>query len=159
MVKNQVIYLIFLLLIILYSYYPNKIYNQKKKTKILRKIDETNNTNINITTYGGKANYIKDNQTIVSIDLGDCEWILKMVYNILIEEALIIHINKITPEVEYEVYYKSKQLNMSYCEDIIIEIIYPTSINTGNKINISLSMNVDIINKINNLIKNEKNEI
>ena len=154
MVKNKEIYLILVLLIILYLFYPNKIYEEKDKTKIKRKIEETNDTIITITTSDCLANFTKDNLTY-TINLGKCEMRLKMIYNISINEALTIYINKITPEIEYEVYYNSKQLNMSYCKDIIIPIIYPTSINT---LNISLSKNVDIINTINNLLKNEKNE-
>ena len=81
-----------------------------------------------------------DNPNISSIILGDCETELKNHYKIPENESLLIYkIDKfiegsLISTVEYEVYnFKTKELlNLSYCSDTKINILYPVNIEEDN---------------------------
>ena len=85
-----------------------------------------------ITTTTNQNNSQSNN--ISTIKLGECENILKDVYNISKDEPLLIF--KIDAKVEgftvveYEVYHPitKKQLNLTYCQNTSIEIQVPVSI-------------------------------
>ena len=78
-----------------------------------------------------------DYENISTINLGECENILKREYHIDKNKTLIIFkvdlfINSSTiPVVIYEVFHPEtkEKLNLTYCEGIKIEIIYPVDIN------------------------------
>ena len=79
----------------------------------------------------------KDYENISTINLGECENILKREYHIDKNKALIIFkvdllINSSTiPVVIYEVFHPEtkEKLNLTYCKGIKIDIIYPVNIN------------------------------
>ena len=91
-----------------------------------------------ITTSDNQKN--NTNKNISTIDLGDCEKILKKEYNI--SESLPLLILKIDyyspdstiPIIGYEIYHPiSKiQLDLHYCEDILIKLNIPVSIDENN---------------------------
>ena len=74
-----------------------------------------------------------------TIDLLDCEKLLKDAYNISYNESLFIKIVEVKqegmliPKIEYDVYYKLNgvnltKLNLSYCYDVKIDIFIPVNI-------------------------------
>ena len=73
---------------------------------------------------------------ISTIHLGECENILKNQYNITQSDTLIIFkidvLNQTSiPVVLYQVYHAitKERLNLSYCNDIVINVSYPVNIN------------------------------
>ena len=97
-------------------------------------IETKNGVFYQMTTSDNQKN--NSNKNISTINLGDCEKILKKEYNI--DENLPLIIFKIDffspdtliPIIGYEIYHpinKSK-LNLSYCEDILIKLNIPVSI-------------------------------
>lgn len=71
-----------------------------------------------------------------SLNLGECEEILKKQYNITEEENLIIAIfdysssNRVTNQIEYLIYdISGKPLNLSFCNEVTIEVFYPIKSN------------------------------
>ena len=91
-----------------------------------------------ITTSENQKN--NNNSNISTIDLGDCEERLKDIYNINKSLPLIIFkIDYISPDtlipiIGYEIYHPITylRLNLSYCEDILIKLNIPVSINENN---------------------------
>ena len=89
----------------------------------------------------------KNKGNMTTIDLKECEIILKDVYNISYNETLfikkieVIQEEMMIPKIEFEVYYKLNRtnlikLNLSYCTNIKIDIFIP----------IKLEGNLDIFN-------------
>ena len=89
----------------------------------------------------------KNNGNMTTIDLKECEIILKDVYNISYNETLFIKKIEVMqeemmiPKIEFEVYYKLNRtnlikLNLSYCTNSKIDIFIP----------IKLEGNLDIFN-------------
>ena len=128
------------------------------KFELIRKINESlisriNNTRIDngneeiyeidniILTFSTSLNQKKNyNTKRTSIDLGECENLLKNYYNI--SENSFLYIIKLDifeegmkiPKVEYEIYYplnnsNLSKLNLSLCKDTKIEISIPVKIN------------------------------
>ena len=111
--------------------------NITKNNKDFIQKDEENTT-FQITTTDNQKNY--KNNNISRINFGTCEDKLKKIYNI--NETLPLIIFKIDyyssdlliPIIGYEVYHpinKSK-LDLSYCEDILVELNIPVSIDENN---------------------------
>ena len=108
------------------------------------------------TTYSQKIN-VKKNQT--TIDLGECENLLKTHYNIPSNDSLYIIKLDISeegmkiPKIEYEVYYPLYndnliKLDLSICQYSLVTISIPVSINDDiNKYNISSDYYNDICSK------------
>ena len=131
-----------------------ELINQKIENMIndfnLSEIENGNNKEIreeNIlieltSTKNEKDNEI-NNKNKVTIDIGQCENILKDIYNISYNDSLYI-IKLIAeeegmkiPKVEYEVYYllhnqSLSKLNLEPCKDANIEISIPVSIDDDN---------------------------
>ena len=90
---------------------------------------------IQITTSENQKN--NNNTNISTIDLGDCEDKLKEVYEINKTLPLIIFkIDYISPDtlipiIGYEIYHplNNSRLDLTYCEDILIKLNIPVSIN------------------------------
>ena len=98
--------------------------NDKENNIIYQFISSDNNNNKN------KANNIS------SIDLGECETILKQKYNISNISLLILKSdafidNSLIQVVQYEVYHplNKTKLDLNYCSDTKIDIKIPVSIN------------------------------
>ena len=82
-----------------------------------------------------------ENKKMITINLGECENILKDVYNISKNDSLYIlqifskEEEMKTPKIEYEVYYplynnnNLTKLNLSLCKGTKIEISIPVKIN------------------------------
>ena len=140
------------------------INNQAEKSKnkifdvILEKIDDLfiNNYNIskikngkddifqyeNMTVTLTTTKNQKDNEkngNVSSIDLGECETILKEAYNISNNETLymkkieVYQEGMLIPKIEYDVYSKLNgtnlmKLNLSYCNNVTIDISVPIPI-------------------------------
>ena len=97
-------------------------------------ITKEDNVQYQMTTSDNQKN--NSNKNISSIDLGDCEIRLKNIYGINQSLPLIIFKidyfspDSLIPIIGYEIYHplnKSK-LNLSYCEDILIKLNIPVSI-------------------------------
>ena len=95
-----------------------------------------NNKNIKYRITSTKNQKEKIYDDISTIDLGECENILRKKYNINTNISLIIfkvdyliNISQI-PFVSYEVYnpYTKEKLNLSYCKNVI-NVAYPVEIN------------------------------
>ena len=93
---------------------------------------------LQITTSENQKN--NSNSNVSSLDLGECEDILRDVYNISKEYPLIIlkmdyySPDSLIPKIGYEVYHplnKSK-LDLIYCKDILIKLNIPVSIDENN---------------------------
>ena len=99
-----------------------------------------------ITTSNQREN---KNNSVSSINLGECERILKDYYNINNNESLIIFkIDKYEdglsmPIIEYEVYEPrtKNKLNLSICRDVKINISLPEILNIHEKVYIPAIMN------------------
>ena len=95
---------------------------------------QTKNVIIQISTAESQKN--SSNPNISTIDLGECENILKKEYNISKNESLLIYKLDIKNEdlsstyVQYEVYYPKakKQLNLTFCNGVKIEINVPVNL-------------------------------
>ena len=93
------------------------------------------NTTYQITQTKNQLN--NENRNITSINIGECENILKKEYNINNNESLIIY--KIDyflddffiPITEYMLFHPKSfiQLDLNFCKDTLINIYYPISIN------------------------------
>ena len=96
------------------------------------------NITYQITSTNNQLN--NDYRNITSINVGECENILKNVYNINNDESLIIY--KIDyfiddffiPITEYIIYHPESliQLDLNYCKDVLNNIYIPVSINEEN---------------------------
>ena len=84
-----------------------------------------------------KNQLMKINEDITTIDLGECEYLLKKEYNISLNDSLyILKINLSLDgiqKVEYEVYYNFSlndltKLNLTVCENVKIDILIPKNI-------------------------------
>ena len=86
-----------------------------------------------ITTSENQAN--NKNNNISTINLGECEYLLRNYYNIKKDEQLLIYKSEsykegaLVPTVEYEVYdINNNKLNLSICNDVKIDIEIPVLI-------------------------------
>ena len=117
-----------------------EIYEQFKNETLTdyhgeNKIIKTENVVLQISKLGDQKN--QNNKTISSIDLGECEKILKNKYNISNNEDLIVIKADIKSEdlsstyVQYEIYqpYGLYKLKTEYCKDIKIIIHVPLDLN------------------------------
>ena len=95
---------------------------------------------ITLTTTKNQKNEEK-NGNVTTINLGDCERILKEAYNISFNETLFIkkidveQEGMMIPKIEYDIYYKLNginliKLNLSYCHNSKIDISIPAKINS-----------------------------
>ena len=109
------------------SLYLSELQLGEKKDLLINNLD----INYQISTSNNQKIY--DNQNISSIILGDCEDIIKTVYNIDKNQSLILfkvdyyqNSSKI-PILGYEFFHPSNYsiLNLSYCENSLISINYP----------------------------------
>ena len=100
------------------------------------------NMKVTFTTLKNQKNDEK-NGNVSTIDLGDCERILKEIYNISRNETLflvkieVFQKGMLIPKIEYDVYYKLNgvnlvKLNLSYCKNVKIDISVPIQINIKN---------------------------
>ena len=102
-----------------------------KKNKTDEKIIITKNIIFEITNSNEQKQSL--NQNISSIDLGECEYILKEKYNILEKESLIILKSDLKSDdlkatyVQYEIYNPNnlEKLDLSICNDYSININIP----------------------------------
>ena len=101
-------------------------------------IETKNNVQYQMTTSENQKN--NTNKNMSTIDLGDCEDKLKVVYGIDPSLPLIIFkIDYFSPEssipiIGYEIYHplnKSK-LDLTYCQDILIKLNIPVNIDENN---------------------------
>ena len=94
---------------------------------------------VTLTTTKNEKND-ENNINVTTINLGDCEKILKEIYNISNNKALFmkkIEVHQegmMIPKIEYDVYYKLNstkliKLNLSYCSNAKIDISIPVKIN------------------------------
>ena len=94
---------------------------------------------VTLTTTKNEKND-ENNINATTINLGDCEKILKEIYNISNNKALFmkkIEVHQegmMIPKIEYDVYYKLNstkliKLNLSYCSNAKIDISIPVKIN------------------------------
>ena len=117
-----------------------EIYEQFKNETLTdyngeNKIIKTQNVVLQISKLGEQKN--QNNKNISSIDLGECEKILKNKYNISDNEDLIVIKTDIRNEelsstyVQYEIYqtYGLYKLKTEYCKDIKIIIHVPLDLN------------------------------
>jgi hypothetical protein len=117
-----------------------EIYEQFKNETLTdyhgeNKIIKTENVVLQISKLGEQKN--QNNKNISSIDLGECEKILKNKYNISNNEDLIVIKADIKSEdlsstyVQYEIYqpYGLYKLKTEYCKDIKIIIHVPLDLN------------------------------
>ena len=95
-------------------------------------IESKDNFTFQMTTSENQKNNI--NKSISSIDLGDCEDILKGVYNISLP-LIIFKIDyfsgdSLIPIIGYEIYHpiSKEKLNLSHCEEILIKLNIPVNI-------------------------------
>ena len=106
---------------------------------------------ITLTTTENQKNNINDN--ITSIDLGECETLLRNYYNLTNNETLYMKIFEIEqeemkiPKIEYDIYNKIlgnklEKINKSICENTKIYLLIPKEININNDI---LNSRSDII--------------
>ena len=119
----------------------DECYNQFKEDYLTKNYDgesrlvQTKNILFEISSLEKQKN--NNNPNVSSIDIGDCEKILKKHYNISEEESLLIVKTDIksddlsTTYVQYEIYhpYTLIQLNMSYCYNHKITIQTPVNLN------------------------------
>ena len=124
--------------------FKNIIYNEKINLTSIINGDESdfikkiNNIIYQITTTENQKNNKFNN--ISKIDLGECENILKNIYNISENQSLIIFKsdysikNSLIPIIEYEIYdsIKQRKLDLSYCKNSTLHLSIPVSINEDN---------------------------
>ena len=104
-----------------------ELLNHEKEDLII----EYNNIKYEIITTNNNYN---ENKNISVLKLGECEQKLKYIYNIKNESLIIFKIDifeegLLIPIVEYELYdLKNKtKLNLNFCKDMKIELLYPYS--------------------------------
>ena len=98
-------------------------------------IDPIGNITIQITTSENMKN--NKNANISTIDLGNCEEILRNIYNINYSFPLIIYkvdyksANSLIPIIGYEIYHPLTylKLNLSHCDNTTVSVSIPVSIN------------------------------
>ena len=86
-------------------------------------------------------NLSNSGQNISILDLGECEEILKKIYNIKEEDSLIIIKSEILSEkasqkkVKYEIYepYNKTKLNLSFCDDAPVNLYIPMELSEETK--------------------------
>ena len=94
---------------------------------------------VTLTTTKNEKND-ENNINVTTINLGDCEKILKEIYNISNNNSLFMKKIEVQqegmmiPKIEYDVYYKLNgtkliKLNLSYCSNVKIDISIPVKIN------------------------------
>ena len=117
-------------------------------------IIQTEKITLTFTTTQNQKNNI--NKNITTLDLGECEKILKRYYNISNDEILymkkmeIIQEGMQIPKIEYDVYYKLYgtnliKLNLSFCKDSKVSLFIPLTINENiDKLNSSSGYYNDI---------------
>ena len=111
---------------------------------------------ITLTTVDNQKNENKNNNNMTNINLGDCENILREIYNISSDKKLYMKKIEIQqegmkiPKVEFDVYCKLNlsnliKLNLSYCNNTRAEIFVPVQINESiDKLNSSSGYYNDI---------------
>ena len=120
------------------SVFTNEFYDTSILERGEEEILETKKLKIVFTTTSNQKNNV--NKNISTIDLGQCETLLKNLYNISQEEVLyikkldIIQEGMKIPKIEYSVYHKLNgtnlmKLNISICKNITISLILPIDIN------------------------------
>ena len=110
------------------------VINEIKKDLII----EEKNCFVEITSSYNQNN--KKYSNISTIQLGDCENILKDKYNISEEQTLIIlkidyyEEGSLTPIVEYEIFHPitKEALNLEYCNETKINLLIPATIDESN---------------------------
>ena len=98
------------------------------------KIIETENVVIQLSTLEDQKN--GNNPNVSTIDIGQCENILKTRYNISDEQSLIVLKTDIKNEdltstyVQYEIYHPitKEQLDLTYCKDVTIIVSVPVNL-------------------------------
>ena len=107
------------------------VLNGDKKDLIIN----NNNTEIfQISSTNNQRNNLNDNKT--SINIGECEDILKKIYNINSNDTLIIFKidyfleDFLIPITEYEIFHPQthEKLELNYCKDSMIEVYIPVKI-------------------------------
>ena len=106
------------------------------------KDEKANETNISLILTSTKNQKKNENEKIITIDLGECENILKNNYNISENEPLYIlqtipekEEGMKIPKIDYDVYYPFynnntlSKLDLNLCKDTKIEISIPVTIN------------------------------
>ena len=126
-----------------------EVYSQIKKDIINREFNKNNNTNKIIQTENVifQISTIKDQENndklnISSIDLSDCEQIIKKKFKIPNEDELIIFKTDICKEdssaifVQYEIYnpYTLECIPLDICDDTTININVPVSLNENTEL-------------------------
>ena len=94
-------------------------------------IIETENVIFQVSTLDDQKNNINPN--VSTIDLGECENILKSKYNVSEDDSLIViktdikNEDKSSTYVQYEIYHPitKEQLNLNYCSDVTITVNVP----------------------------------
>ena len=100
------------------------------------KVIKTENVVLQISTLEDQKNNINPN--ISTIDLGECENILKGKYNISSDQSLIVIKTDIKSKdlsstyVQYEIYHPitKKQLNLNHCSQVKISVHAPVNLNS-----------------------------
>ena len=119
-----------------------EIFNTFKETVLTKDyhgentVVETQNVILQISTFDYQKNSLNPN--VSSVDLGDCENILKVKYNISEKDSLIVLKTDIkSPDlsstyVQYEIYNPNnlEPLNMNYCKEIKIAISVPVNLDS-----------------------------
>ena len=98
------------------------------------KIIETENVVIQLSTLEDQKN--GNNPNVSTIDIGQCENILKTRYNISDEQSLIVlktdikNVDLTSTYVQYEIYHPitKEQLNLTYCKDVTIIVSVPVNL-------------------------------
>ena len=104
------------------------------------KDEKADDKNISVIITSTKNQKKKENEKIITINLGECEDILKIEYNISKNDTLYIlqiiseEEGMKIPKIEYEVYYQFNKnnitkLNLTLCKGTKIEISIPVKIN------------------------------
>ena len=120
----------------------NNLFNQLNISNIDNGEDEINSIINNISIIITSTKNQKENLKIITMNLGECENILKKEYNISIYDSLyILQIisqedeNMKIPKIDYEIYYPFynnntlTKLDLNLCQDTKIEISIPVTIN------------------------------
>ena len=110
------------------------VLNEKKQNLIIK----DNNEVYTITSSYNQNNNNNNNET--TINIGECENVLKKVYNISNNETLIIYKMEYNfeefkiPIIEYEIFHPrtKEKLDLNYCNQTIINISIPVSIEEEN---------------------------
>ena len=119
-----------------------EIFNSFKETVLTKDYNgentvvETENVVLQISTLKDQKNSINPN--VSSIDLGECENILKSKYNISSQDSLIVLKTDIkSPDlsstyVQYEIYNPNtlEPLDMNYCKEVKITVSVPVNLDS-----------------------------